>query len=111
MPHIETEVRFVNIHAPALIERAILLKAQDLGEDLLEEIIFYDTDPNNYKFVRLRKNKSGVKMTFKHHFEASASGATEIELAVDSLETAKDFCWPWAGSWNASKKKSGTPLN
>ena len=55
----EIEVRFLEIDKAALIARLKELGAHDHGEELLEEIIFYDKDLKwrdvENKRVRLRK--------------------------------------------------------
>jgi adenylate cyclase class 2 len=87
----EIEVRFLEIDKPALINKLLRAGAKDLGEDLLAEIIFYDKEftwRDEQKFVRLRKTRDKVLLTYKHHFEDSAEGTEEIELEVSDLEKA-----------------------
>ena len=40
--NIEIEARFLNINKTTLIKKLKLLRAIDLGEKLLEKVIFYD---------------------------------------------------------------------
>lgn len=91
----EIEVRFLNINEKELKEKLRKLGAKDLGEDFLEEIIFYDKElkwhKNQGKFVRLRKQKGIVYLTYKHHYEESATGTEEIELTVSDMQQAKLF--------------------
>ncbi|PIR80271.1 MAG: adenylyl cyclase [Candidatus Levybacteria bacterium CG10_big_fil_rev_8_21_14_0_10_35_13] len=70
------------------------LKAKDLGEDLIKELIFYDKNLSWRKkgiFVRIRKTNGKIYLTYKHHKEAKIDGTTEIEFEVNDLEKAKDF--------------------
>ena len=91
----EIEVRFLDIDKNALIKKLRSEDAQDLGEDLLKEIIFYDKDLDWQrkvkKFVRLRKTKGKVFMTFKHQEQDNAIGVKEIEFEVEDFNKAKDF--------------------
>lgn len=91
----EIEVRFLEIDKDKLVRRLKELRAEDEGEDLLREVIFYDKDLkwqyDEMKFVRIRKTKRGVFLAFKHNQELTAEGTKEIELAIDSFEKAEQF--------------------
>ena len=91
----EIEVRFLEVDYPALVKKLQDLGAEDRGDDLLREIIFYDKDLtwmyDVKKFVRLRQTKRGVLMSFKHNQEHSATGTKEIELTVSDIEKSKAF--------------------
>lgn len=85
MEHKEIEVRFLEIDKPALIARLRELNAEDLGEELLEEVIVYDESlswRDSRKVLRVRTRGEKVTMTYKQHKEASAEGTEEIELDV-----------------------------
>lgn len=89
----EIEVRFLDIDAATLLEKLAGLRAEDRGEDFLDEIIFYDRELKwqyaEKKFVRLRKTKNGVRLTFKHNQAETAEGTQEIEVSVGDLETTQ----------------------
>jgi len=90
----EIEVRFLEIDADALKQRLRELGAEDLGDDMFEEIIAYNS-PESFeymrKFVRLRKAKNKVTMTYKHQEKDIADGTEEIEFNVDNFDNAKLF--------------------
>jgi adenylate cyclase class 2 len=85
----------LEIDKDALIQKLKELGAEDLGEDLLSETIFYDKDgqwlKDKKKFIRVRSNKSGNLLTYKHHFEYSATGTTEIELTISDTQKITDL--------------------
>ena len=91
----EIEVRFLEINKESLIQSLNQAGAEDLGEDSLEEIIFYDKDlkwrDEGKKFVRLRKNKNGIVLTFKNHISETADGTEEIEFQVSDIAKAETF--------------------
>ncbi len=94
MLHKEIEVRFLEIDPDTLIKRLRDLKAVDYGEDILEETIFYDKGlkwQSSGKFVRLRKNKTGVFLTYKHHLSETVGGAEEIEFIIGDMSKAETF--------------------
>lgn len=88
----EVEVRFLEIDKPSLLKKLAQLKAIDLGEELLYEVIFYDaagTWQEQRKLVRLRKTKTCTILTYKYHEVVSVGGTEEIELVVGDLDKAK----------------------
>ncbi len=90
----EIEVRFLRINKEVLINKLLELKAQDNGEVLLRELIFYDPEltwSDEGKMVRLRDTSKKITMSYKHHTGDSIMGAEEIELEVNSLDNAKKF--------------------
>lgn len=92
---LEIEVRFLEIDIGGLKKRLFKLGAEDYGDDLLEEIIFYDKELKwqKYarKFVRVRKTKKGIFVTYKHHAVDSATGTEQIEFEVGDVETVTKF--------------------
>lgn len=90
----EIEVRFLEVDVPKLTARLRELGAEDRGEELLQEVIFYDSEfrwLKERKRVRLRTTRRGTFLTYKHFQELAATGTMEIELKVDNLSAAKDF--------------------
>jgi adenylate cyclase class 2 len=84
----EIETRFLEIDKDALMKKLISLGAIDKGEEKLEEIIFHAADMSwigKRKFVRLRKTKSKIKLTYKENIEQTVDSAQEIELEVSDL--------------------------
>jgi len=91
----EIEARFMNIDQGKVMRRLLELGATDLGEDMLEEIIFYDQNLEWQKdgriILRLRKNKKGVVLTFKDARDESLSGTKETEIKVDDFSKTKEL--------------------
>ena len=89
----EIEVRFPDIDKEALLKKLRELGAEDHGEDLLEEMIFYSHPDGSIpdRFVRVRKARGRTELTYKNHYEHSATGTMEIQLDITDMETAKDF--------------------
>lgn len=90
----EIEVRFLNIDPKSIIEKLKRLKAKDEGEYNILETIFYDKNKTwikKGKFVRLRKAKNKIFVSYKHHQKHTATGTYEIEFEVNDFNKAKDF--------------------
>jgi adenylate cyclase class 2 len=90
----EVEVRFLEIDASDLKRRLSELGAEDLGEDMYEEIIAYkDASWLEYKrkFIRLRKTKKGTSLTYKHQEKDTIDGTEEIEFEVSDFAQAELF--------------------
>lgn len=94
MNRTEFEVRFLDIDTSKLIKTLRSKGAQDLGESMLEEVIFYDPEQKwrkQKKLVRLRQNGDKTTLTYKHHHAQAVDGATEIELEVNDMAEAESF--------------------
>jgi len=93
--NIEIEVRFLNIDYNNLVKTLHSQGAEDFGEDLLHEIIFYDKDLKwqyeEKKFVRIRQTNKGVFLAFKNQQEETATGTKEIEFKVEDFTKTKEF--------------------
>lgn len=90
----EIEVRFLEIDKDDMVKKLLLMGAKDMGEELLEETIFYDAEKRwlaENKVVRLRKTPTQQTLTYKHTVEQSASGTEEIEFPVPDLDKARAF--------------------
>ncbi|KKT00240.1 MAG: Adenylate cyclase [Candidatus Nomurabacteria bacterium GW2011_GWF2_43_8] len=90
----EIETRFLEINKDELVKKLISLGAVDKGEEKLEEIIFHAADGSwvgKRKFVRLRKTKDKIKLTYKENVEQTASSAREIEFEISDLEKCSKF--------------------
>jgi len=91
----EIEAKFLEIDGEALIEKLAELGAEDLGDDFLKEIIFYDGAgvwaKSAMKFVRIRETKRGIRLTYKHTEEQTATGTEEIEFGIENAQKAKDL--------------------
>jgi adenylate cyclase, class 2 len=94
MPHNkEIECRFLEIDVPALKQELAALGAQDHGENLLKEIVFYDkegTFVRDHRFVRLRNVKGNTILTYKERPEINLE-TVEIETKVDDMQKAKEL--------------------
>ena len=85
----EIETRFLDIDKDALIKKLTSLGAQDKGEEKLEEVIFHAADGSwigKRKFVRLRKMKDKIKLTYKENVEQTVDSAREIEFIISDLD-------------------------
>lgn len=90
----EIETRFLDIDKTELVKKLISLGAIDEGEEKLEEIIFHAEDLSwvgKRKFVRLRKMKDKIKLTYKENKEQTVDSAQEIELYVSDLNKCSEF--------------------
>src|ERR1035437_10572874 len=90
----EIETRFLDINKDELIKKLVSLGAVDNGEDKLEETIFHPVDNSwvgKNKFVRLRKTKNKIKLTYKENVGQTVDSAREIELEVSDLEKCSKF--------------------
>lgn len=92
--NLEIEVRFLEIDVTETVKKLLLMGAKDLGEELLEETIFYDADKKwlgEKKVVRLRKTPTKQLLTYKHTTAEAMSGTEEIEMTVDDLAKTKSL--------------------
>lgn len=91
----EIEVRFLEVDKEKLIKKLTELGAEDKGENLLKEVIFYDKflkwQYKEKKFVRIRQTKEGIFLAFKHNQESTSEGTKEVEFQIDNFEKAKQF--------------------
>jgi len=91
----EIEARFLEVDVSALVRRLREIGAEDRGEDLLKETIFYDQElawqRSGRVFVRVRESRNGVSVSYKNALEDSASGTQEIEFTADDREAVEQF--------------------
>ena len=90
----EIETRFLEVDKDEIIKKFISAGAIDKGEEKFEEMIFYPVDMSwtgKGKFVRLRKTKDKIKLTYKENIEQTVDSAREIELEVSDLEKCRQF--------------------
>lgn len=90
----EIETRFLEIDKDEFIKKLISLGAVDRGEEKLEETIFHAADGSwigKRKFVRLRKKKDKIKITYKENVEQAVDSAREIEFEVSDLDKCSKF--------------------
>ncbi len=105
----EIEAKFLEIDKAALIQKLKELGAEDLGENILHEKIFYDAEGKwageGKTFVRIRERtpSSGLRppspvqgegearLTYKNLEAATAMGTEEIEFGIDDAEKAQAF--------------------
>lgn len=96
MENREIEAKFLEIDKQALVTKLRSLGAEDLGEDFLREIIFYDAAGKwvgeGKTFVRIRERGEGeIRLTYKNLEAATATGTEEIEFSIDDVGKAKNF--------------------
>lgn len=90
----EIETRFLDINKGEFVKKLISLGATDRSEEKLKEIIFHAADLSwvgKNKFVRLRKMKDGLKLTYKTNPRQTVDSALEIELGVSDMDTCSEF--------------------
>jgi adenylate cyclase, class 2 len=90
----EIEVRFLDINVVALKNKLKELGAEDLGEDLFDEVVYYDKDntwQTQQKVVRVRKSNRGITVSFKHHHSHTVDGANEAEFSTDDYAGVQSF--------------------
>ncbi|MFA5936370.1 MAG: class IV adenylate cyclase [Candidatus Paceibacterota bacterium] len=90
----EIETRFLDINKDEFFKKLISLGAVDKGEEKLEEIIFHASDGSwlgQSKFVRLRKMKDKIKLTYKTNPKQMVDSAMEIELEVSDMNKCSEF--------------------
>ncbi len=88
----EIEARFLDIDAEKLKKKLISLGAEDHGEEMLEEIIFYDNDfiwSKENKFIRLRKKKEKITLAYKHFIADTIDGNEDIEFEISDMGKAR----------------------
>jgi adenylate cyclase class 2 len=89
--NIEREVRFLDIDKESFVKKLQSLGAIDLGDDVLEEIIFYDKDntwPKQNRLVKLRGKGKNITLTYKHRKSTAIDGTEEIEVTIDNIRKA-----------------------
>ena len=85
----EIETRFLDINKDEILKKLASLGAVDKGEEKLEEVIFHASDGSwigKRKFVRLRKTKNKIKLTYKENSEQTVDSAREIELELSDFD-------------------------
>jgi adenylate cyclase, class 2 len=90
--NLEIEVKFLEIDVSAVKAKLAAVGAEDLGEDLLTEIIFWDKDKvwvseraTRSRFVRLRRNRKGTFLTYKS-LRVADDYAEELETKVGDMD-------------------------
>jgi adenylate cyclase class 2 len=90
----EIETRFLEIDKDELVKKLVSLGAVDKGEEKLDEIIFHAADGSwlgKRKFVRIRKTKDKIKLSYKENIAQRVDSAREIELEVSDMEKCSEF--------------------
>ncbi|MDP2933484.1 MAG: class IV adenylate cyclase [bacterium] len=90
----EIETRYLDIDKEELVKKLVLLGAVDKGEEKLEEIIFHAADRSwvgKSKFVRLRKIKDKVQLTYKTNPKQAVDSALEVELEESDMDKCSEF--------------------
>ncbi len=106
---IEREVKFLGINAEIIKTRLIELGAEDKGQHLLSEMIFYFKDssqPNgrkNGQYVRIRTFDGKTFLTHKKFPAVPSIGVEEIEFQVSDAQEAEAFVE--AMGWTATRRQ------
>jgi len=90
----EIETRFLDIQKDELVKKLVALGALDQGEEKLDEIIFHAADMSwvgKNKFVRLRKTKGKIRLTYKENVRQTVDSAEEIELEVSDWNKCSEL--------------------
>ena len=91
---IENEVRFLEVDVDAIKHQLKKLGATNLGEDLLEERIYYNESlswRDEGKLVRIRKTSNTISMSFKQYGQGTIGDTKEIEIMVSDVEHTHSF--------------------
>jgi len=84
----------LEINKDKLVKKLLEVRAKDLGEVMLEEIIFYDPDfkwRDENRYVRLRKSDNKIKLAYKENKKQTIDSVTEIEFEISNMEKAEAF--------------------
>ncbi|MCL5436046.1 MAG: class IV adenylate cyclase [Patescibacteria group bacterium] len=91
----EIEVRFLEIDALKLKQRLLELGAEDLGEDIFSEMIFYHDQPGwdyyHRGVLKIRKTKDHTEFTYKRHHSESVDGTFEATTQVSDSEKTREL--------------------
>ncbi|KKR61850.1 hypothetical protein A2643_00130 [Candidatus Nomurabacteria bacterium RIFCSPHIGHO2_01_FULL_39_220] len=77
----EIETRFLEIDKNELVKKLVSVGAVDRGEEKPEEIIFHAADGSwigKRKFVRLRKTRDKIKLTYKENVAQAVYSARAL---------------------------------
>jgi len=110
----EIEVRFLNISPKSIIKKLQKLNAKDEGQYKILETIFYDKQKTwleKGKFVRLRKARNKIFLSYKHHQKHTATGTFEIEFEVSSFNKAKLLSKAWVLLLLGNRRKNDILLD
>ena len=104
-------MRSLEVEANDFKAKLIEHGAVDLGEEHLREHIIYNSDlswRDERKFLRLRQNRKGNVLTYKHKIEQHSIDAHAIEVVVDDQDQDEKkgermwkswkslgCCWAW----------------
>lgn len=93
--HKEIEARFLDIDVEKIKSQLKSVGAEDLGENLFEEMVFYSSDPvwddQHRRFVRIRTTKHGTEMTYKHQHTDSVDGTLELQIMVSDPDMTRNI--------------------
>jgi predicted adenylyl cyclase CyaB len=91
----EIEARFLEVDVPAIVRRLHELGAEDRGETLLKETIYYDQDlawqRSGRTLVRVRESQEGIAVSYKNTTSDTVVGTEEHEFTVDDPRAVEDF--------------------
>jgi adenylate cyclase class 2 len=91
----EIEARFLDIDVPAIVNRLCELGAEDRGEALLRETIYYDQalewQRSGRTLVRVRESFGGIVVSYKNTTSDTIAGTQEIEFAADDPQAVEAF--------------------
>lgn len=88
----EIEVRFLEVNKADLVAKLRALKAKELQDVMLEEIIFYDKDltwSDKGQRVRIRKNGDKIQLDYKKTVTGLISH--EVEFLISDINAATLF--------------------
>lgn len=89
----EIEARFLEIDKENLIFKLREIGAEDFGEEMLSEIIFYDKNLEwpklGNEFVKLRKNGKETTLVYKNQKGGETLNSEEVEIKVDDFYKTK----------------------
>lgn len=106
---IEREVKFLDIDVKTIKNQLKELGAEDQGEHLLTEVIFYfgnsgkPEGKKDRRYVRVRSYNAKIFLTYKRLPPEPSIGVQEIEFEVGNAEEAKAFVE--ALGWTAARQQ------
>lgn len=94
--HRGIEAKFLEVDKKKLKEKLMAFGAKDCGGEFFRETIFYDKAQTLRKrgdgrFIRIRKSKDQISLTYKHHQKSTVDGTEEIESTISDAKTAEKF--------------------
>ncbi len=89
MENREIEARFLDVRKEELVQKLKALGAEDLGEELLQEVIIYGPESkwkDENRVMKIRKERGKITLVYKQNHSHTVDGTEEIELEINDFE-------------------------